>query len=281
MKQTIFLLSLFLLAACGPVDTDGVSIRFPYLWMDEPGFGGNIDKQGIVEPSGIVFHPIRRTLFVVNDGGGLYEIETDGSPIDYMDIPGDLEGITVHPQTGFLYIVREGEDVILEVDPDHKTVLRRFLLSREFGGNPEFIEKRTDSFDNGIECIAFIPDEAHSEGGTFILGNQWDPSCLIEVEVPLLSSGKESDTAVILRVLPFKLDDPSAMYFDAQTRRLNVVSDADNILVELTLTGRLVREYAFPGDNQEGLTRDDQGYLYIAQDTGGILRIKDLRKRTP
>jgi len=26
--------------------------------------------------------------------------------------------------------------------------------------------------------------------------------------------------------------------------------------------------YAFLGDNQEGLARDDEGYLYIAQDTG-------------
>ncbi|MFH2042757.1 MAG: SdiA-regulated domain-containing protein [Acidobacteriota bacterium] len=281
MKQKFFILSLCFLAACGPADTDGVSIRFPYRWMDEPGFGGDIDRQNIVEPSGIVFHPIRRTLFVVSDEGGMYEIGTDGSPIDFMSIPGDLEGITVHPRTGLLYVVWEGEDVILEVDPDQKSVLRRFLLNREFDGNPAFIEKRTDSFDNGIECIAFIPNEAHPEGGTFILGNQWDPSCLIEVEVPLLSSKNESDTAVILRVLPFKLDDPSAMYFDTETGRLNVVSDADNILVELTLAGRLVGEYAFPGDNQEGLTRDDQGYLYIAQDSGGILRIKDLRKRTP
>ncbi|MCJ7680857.1 MAG: SdiA-regulated domain-containing protein, partial [Candidatus Aminicenantes bacterium] len=257
MKRLLFILSLCLLAACGQPVKDGVSIRFPYRWMDEPGFGGNIDGQNIEEPSGIVFHPIRGTLFVVSDEGGLYEIGTDGSPVGFMDIPGDLEGLTVHPGTGLLYIVREGEDVILEVDPDRKTVLRRFLLNREYAGNPEFIEKRTDSFDNGIECIAFIPDEAHSEGGTFILGNQWDPSCLIEVEVPLLSSTKESDTAVILRVLPFKLDDPAGMYFDARTGRLNVVSDVDNILVELTLSGRLVGEYAFPGDNQEGLTQDD------------------------
>ena len=281
MKRTIIILFLLLLASCGATVPDGVTIRFPYLWLAEPGFGGNIDQQMIVEPSGIIFHPTRRTLFVVSDEGGLFEIGTDGSPIDNMDIPGDLEGITVHPRTGLLYVVREGEDVILEVDPSRKTVQRRFHLKREYGGNPEFIEKRIDSFDNGIECIAFIPDESHPEGGTFILGNQWDPPCLFEVEVPLISSISESASAVIIRVLNFKLDDPAGMYFDEGTGRLNVISDADNILVELTLSGRLVAQYAFPGDNQEGLTRDDQGYLYIAQDTGGILRIKDLRKRQP
>ncbi|MCJ7581375.1 MAG: hypothetical protein MUP98_12690 [Candidatus Aminicenantes bacterium] len=35
-------------------------------------------------------------------------------------------------------------------------------------------------------------------------------------------------------------------------------------------------QYAFLGDNQEGLARDDAGYLYIAQDSGGILKAKDL-----
>jgi uncharacterized protein YjiK len=55
------------------------------------------------------------------------------------------------------------------------------------------------------------------------------------------------------------------------------VNDADNILVEITLEGRIVREYAFIGDEQEGIARDDEGYLYIAQDLGGILKVKDLR----
>lgn len=67
------------------------------------------------------------------------------------------------------------------------------------------------------------------------------------------------------------------MYFDPKKKILNVASDAENILVELTLEGQLVNEYAFPGEYQEGLARDDEGYLYIAQDSGGIIKIKDLR----
>ncbi len=67
------------------------------------------------------------------------------------------------------------------------------------------------------------------------------------------------------------------MYYDSKTGHLNVVSDADNILVEITLEGKLVKEYAFPGDNQEGIARDDEGYLYIAQGEGGIIKVKDLR----
>jgi len=55
------------------------------------------------------------------------------------------------------------------------------------------------------------------------------------------------------------------------------VSDADNILVEVDLKGRIIKEYAFLGDNQEGITIDEEGYLYIAQDNGGIIKVKDLR----
>ena len=253
------------------------TIRFPYLWLDEPGFGGDIDKQGIIEPSGICYHPLRKTLFVVSDEGEIAEITTEGDPVFNQKIPGDLEGVTVDPQTGLLYIIQEGEDVILEFDPEKKEVTRKFPINREFEGNPEFIEKQTDSFDNGIEDIVFIQDINHPEGGTFYVSNQLDPSCIIELYVPLKTSQKPLSDAKIIRVLPFKMADPAAMYYDPKTRLLNVVSDFDNILVELTLDGKLVNQYAFLGDNQEGLARDDKGFLYIAQDSGGILKVKDLR----
>lgn len=253
------------------------SIRFPYLWLDTPGFGGDIDKQGIREPSGICYHPLRKTLFVVSDEGEIAEITTDGDPVFNQKIPGDLEGVTVDPQTGFLYIIHEGADVILEFDPNKKEVTRKFPINREFKGNPEFIEKQTDSFDNGIEDIAFVPSINHPEGGTFYVSNQIDPPCILELLVPLKTTQFKSAEAKIIRVLPFKMDDPAAMYYDPKTRLLNVVSDFDNILVELTLNGKLVNQYAFLGDNQEGLARDEKGFLYIAQDSGGILKVKDLR----
>ncbi|UCE20945.1 MAG: SdiA-regulated domain-containing protein, partial [Candidatus Aminicenantes bacterium] len=242
----------------------------------------DIDKQGIAEPSGVCFHPLRKTLFVVSDDGGLFEIETDGTPVSSVVIPPgglDLEDVTVHPQTGLLYLVVEGDDIILEYDPDKKELRRSFPMNREYQGNPNFLVKQEKGYDDGIESITFVPDENHPEGGTFYTGNQLDPPCIMEVLVPLKTSQATTAEARILRVLPFVMKDPSGLYYDPKTGLLNVISDVDNIFVELTLTGKMVKEYAFPGNNQEGIAWDEDGFLYIAQDIGGIIRVKDLRKK--
>lgn len=274
--KSIWLVFLLLWTwACHPPQ-ESPSIRFPYRWLDVQGYGGDIDKQGIQEPSGISYHPTRKTLFVVSDEGDLFEIETDGSPVHEWRIPGDLEAVTIDPSSGLVYIVVEGDDIILEFDPDLQKIIRRFPISREYQGNPFFLQKSA-GYDNGVESIAFVPDDKHPEGGTFFIGNQWDPPAIAELLVPLRTCKEFSAEAKIIRVLPFKIDDPAAMFYDPVKRRLNIVSDADNILVELTLDGRLAAEYAFLADNQEGITWDEDRNLYIAQDNGGIIKVKDLR----
>lgn len=278
MKVKLLIFSFLIITFSCAQDKYSPSIRFPYQWLGTPGFGGDIDKKNIPEPSGICFHPERNTLFVVSDEGYVFEMKTDGSSVSQWSVPGDLEGMTVHPQSGLLYIAVEGDDIILEFDPEKGKVIRQFPINRKFGDDPQFLQKQTESYDNGIESIAFVHDHNHPEGGTFYVGNQWDPPCIMEVWVPLKSSQSESAEARIIRFLPFKIDDPAAMYYDCQTGLLNVVSDADNILVEITMEGKLVREYAFPGDNQEGIAVDSEGFLYIAQDSGGIIKVKDLRQ---
>jgi uncharacterized protein YjiK len=278
-KKIFWLEILLLLLSFCTAPRYAPTIRFPYLWLDVQGYGGDIDKQQIREPSGICYHAQRGTLFVVSDEGEIVEIRKDGSPVANFKVGGDLESIEVVPATGLLYVGVEGDDVILEFDPVKGEVTRKFPINRAFGGNPSFLKKQTDSYDNGIESLAFVPDRNHPEGGTFYVGNQWDPPMIMEVLIPIRSARTPEAEAKIIRVLPFRMDDPAAMYYDPVTRRLNIVSDADNILVEITLAGRLVKEYAFLGNDQEGICRDDEGNLYIAQDIGGIIKVKDLRKR--
>jgi len=56
---------------------------------------GNIDRVNFNEPSGIVFHPGRDTLFVVGAEGDICEIRKDGTMLKQKRIlDADFEGIT-------------------------------------------------------------------------------------------------------------------------------------------------------------------------------------------
>ena len=42
---------------------------------------------------------------------------------------------------------------------------------------------------------------------------------------------------------------------------------------------RPLNAYAFPGANQEGIAVDGEGFLYVAQDSGGIIKLKWHREK--
>lgn len=252
------------------------SFLFPYEWF------GNIDKIKFKEPSGIFFHPKSGTLFVVGDLGDFCEIQTDGTLVRQKHIrDADFEGITYVPATGLLYIVVEGDDKILEVDPEKLEVLREFTVPRSFQGKV-LIKKGGQ----GLESIVFVPDAEHPEGGTFFITNQAfdfkDPeelSAVFQVELPLKSAAAADNNleAKILRYFSLGVIDLSAIHYDSASNLLYIVSDATNTLFEVTLAGKIVKFYAFPENDQEGITLDRENYVYIAQDTGGIIKIKWIR----
>ncbi|MFX0199400.1 MAG: SdiA-regulated domain-containing protein [Candidatus Hodarchaeota archaeon] len=256
-------------------EKDPRSIVFPFLYI------GNIDKAHLnkpyYNPSGICFHSKRGTLFVVFDLGALCEMKTDGTVInEKLIMRADFEGITHDPSTGLLYVAIERTEQIIELEPDTFTVLRKFSIPRKFMGNTLL-----KAGGQGIEAITFVPDINHPHGGTFYITNQSydledaeDISAVFEVEVPLKSNGDTNIDVKILRYFPLGIIDLSGLHFDKATGHLYVISDSTNTIFEISRTGKILSGYAFPGDNQEGITVDDQSFLYIAQDSGGILKIK-------
>lgn len=238
--------------------------------------GKNISQASIREPSGICFHTARGTLFVVGDEGDLYEITTDGARLRKKHIRNaDFEGVTHNPATGLLYVAVEGAETILEIDPDTFRVLREFPMERSFRG-----KLRLKSGGQGIEAITFVPDKKHPHGGTFYVANQSltmtnteDVSAIFEVEVPL-NGGKTGNKATILRYIPLGVIDLSGLHYDLASDHIYVISDATNTLFEIERSGVIINAYALPGDNQEGIALLDTGFLYIAQDSGGIIRVK-------
>ena len=281
----VLVLAGIILASASALPAEAVAphaILFDYEWV------GDIDRIEFNEPSGIVYHTGRGTLFVVGDAGDLCEIKTDGALVKQARLrsewPGsDFEGVTFDPATGLVYIAVEGAEQILEVNPDTFEVLREFTIDREFEGVE--ILKRGGQ---GIEGITFIPDPAHPEGGTFYLSNQGfeffpaeDPSVIVEVVAPLRTSSDKEAPAKIVRALHVGVPDIAGFDYDAATGHMFIVSDGANALFEITCDGEVLRGWAFPGDNQEGITCDADWNVYIAQDSGGILKLKWKRDGLP
>jgi len=244
-------------------------VVFPNEWV------GEIDKGEVNEPSGICWHASRGTLFAVGDEGDLYELAADGVLIKKKQIrpAADFEGVTYDPATGLVYVVIEEEESILEIDPETFEVLREFVLPREFQGRTLL-----RAGGEGIEALTFVPDSKHPEGGVFYVGNQaftlsdeQDISAVFLVEFPLRTRvGQPRITGYFSP----GIIDLSGLCYDPVTDRILLISDATNLLLEYSRDHRLLSVYAFPGDNLEGVAVDPDGYIYIAQDSGDIVKLK-------
>ena len=254
--------------------TDVPSFALPYEWA------GNICQTPIAEPSGIVFHTVRETIFVVSDEGELHEMRTDGRPVRSQSLnQTDLEGITMNPSTGMLYAVVEGDDAILEISPRTFEITRRFEINREFEGR-ELLKQGG----MGLEAITFVTNDSHPEGGTFWVGNQSfslkpnrEPSIVCEVVLALSSTDPTPPEGEIVNFFPLNIIDISGLAYDSSRHCLIVVSDTTNLLVEVTRDGTVLRQHLLPGNDQEGITLDDEGFMYVAQENGEVIKIEDRR----
>jgi len=272
----VFLVLWFMLMTTGCRNTTGPeqilqSVVFPYEWI------GDIDPVGFNEPSGICWHAQRNTLFVVGDEGDLCEITRDGVLIKQKHIrAADFEGVTYDPATGLLYLAIEEEESVLEVHPETFEVLREFPLPRVFRG-----KTLLRAGGEGIEAITFVSDSRHAEGGVFYVANQaftltdeQDISAVFQVELPLRTRSGE---AKITGYFAPDVIDLSGLHYDPTTDHILAITDAPNLILEYSRDHQLLSVQAFPGDNQEGIAVDADNFIYIAQDTGGVVKLKWLR----
>lgn len=251
-------------------------VALPYNWI------GSITQSQIAEPSGITYHPTRRSLFLADDSGSVHEVSLEGRLIQSRGLnERDIEGITVNPDTGLLYAAVEDDEAILELDPKDLAIQREFRIGRNYKG-----EQLLRKGGMGIEAIAFVPDASHPEGGTFWVGNQSfslkakdEPSVVCEVVVPLRSTTAKQSDGTIIRAYKMDFIDISGLAYDTQGDFLVLISDTTNLLVELKREGTILRQYLLPGDEQEGIVLDGLGYMYLAQENGKIIKLADRRLR--
>lgn len=225
-------------------------------------------EQHCKEPSGIVFSRSRGTLFVVGDEGDICELHTDGSLLNKARIrKTDLEGITTNPLTGKLYALDELSVAILEIDPDSLKVLQHNPIDLLPGQHQH---KKTN---RGFEAITFLPVSEQQINSRLFIASQgrsdWASAAVHKLTVPLAGSG---NVAKILQTFELQIADLSGLHYDDSTGLLLIISDARNTLLLMTTEGNIHTSYTLPGENQEGIALDDEGHLYIAEDSGNIIK---------
>ena len=219
----------------------------------------------VPEPSGVVYHPGRKSLFVVSDEGYLAEVSTAGRFLRKERIRGDLEGITIDPESGLLYVAREGADEILEIRADDLALVRRFKVDRMFGGDPNYLREGGD----GLEGIAFRPATGGFPGRFFAV-NQFDPPALLELDVPI--AGKGEGRAKIVGAWAIPGPPLSGVTWVPEEETFLICSALWRAVYVTRPDGTRIRSVRIPGIMQEGITKLPDGSFAIVQDTGGLIR---------
>jgi hypothetical protein len=196
------------------------------------------------ESSGLAWHPELRRLFVCSDDGRLAAMEADGSLVQLFPIGGDLEGIAhAPPRQDRVYLAIEDPDSIVEFDFAAGVVTRTFDLTPWLTGEGN----------KGLEGLAFVPDAADPEGGTFLAGKQ-DDGKVRRFRLPIVSS--ESDvTPHLLETfapIPGRID-LRGIDYDGATDSLWMSWVDFNRISRHAKDGTLLAEWTLPPGKPEGI----------------------------
>ncbi len=266
MKSIYIVLAVCWLAACG--SQGSIPQKAPVTaFINEK----NLDSDKFREPSGICYSTKLNTLFVVGDQGHVAQYSLDGTQLNHRFVGEyDFEGITIDDERGRLYLAVEGEEKVLQLDPESLRVTRRFEIERDYQGQTVMAEGG-----QGIEGITFVPRKTRGQADTLIVSNQSftrapgsDGSALITLQLPL-EGDRSTKRLPVIRYEPMRVIDIAALHFDVQTGILFYGSDAESTLFRRMPNGD-EHSWRLPSSAQEGIAFDHQGSFYLARDRGGI-----------
>jgi uncharacterized protein YjiK len=240
-------------------------------WPGDSGTEIQQNLPGLYEPSGIIWHPYYKTLFLVSDNGILSKMDVDGSSVSSWNISGDLEGVTITDSNSeYVYILVEYPYKIIKFNPTTGQIIRTISLTS--------IIPATQNSNLAIEGIAYVPNGYHpytnvSTGGLFYLGLQENG------KIYVVNADFQSGTSVLIDSFtpsPSRTD-ISDLYFSTETKTLYILYDGTNILKEVATNKTNIIEYNLPltSDNQEGITLlpacpSTKTTIFIAEDSGKV-----------
>lgn len=253
----------------------------------------DIDVKGL---SGVAYHPLRGTIFVVSDRGYVVELDAQLRRLVRYEIDGDLEGIAVDGGTGNLYLASEREGAILEYAIETNRVVRTMVV--DFDSHAALRYKGDGN--RGLEGVAIVPQDG-ADWRLFAVV-QSDPARLLELR--RIAEGADQLTEKLKKRIRDRLDsdarwlgkverwavshvfdlgiDPlSDVTHDPSQETLIVTSSAKRLALVCTLKGAERRRFRLPGKNPEGLALLPGGEILTVDDKGGLSRLPRTRVETP
>ncbi len=219
----------------------------------------------IPEASGISYSYKSNSLFVVNDEGSIYEISKKGKILRERKIGNfDFEGISVDDEKNLLLIALEGDDDILVLNKENFKKITQISIKRKFNGK-KILKKGS----NGLEGIALYKNNIYASNQSDKLYPKNDSSVIVVIDYNL-----DIKKQKIKSIIDPKLTDISGITFYNDI--LYMISDDNNLIVEYDIKKKktIKRHKLSKKFAQEGITFDNKGKLFIADDNGQILKIK-------
>jgi uncharacterized protein YjiK len=179
-----------------------------------------------------------------------------------VPVRGNIEDIAVHAPTGRLVLLSEKRSELIVYDPVARAERGRFRL------DPDAIlgQPRADR-NHGFEGLAF-----HEEGFLYLV-HQRSPAMVVAIDFqPDSTDTQIGASAVVERLAIPGRDDLTSVAMVPSLARILVVSDRSDRLLVLGSGGSIEAEIVLPGLQQEGITLDDEGNLWVADEKGGLLR---------
>lgn len=202
----------------------------------------------IPEASGIDFCPNTQTLMVANDEGTLYEIDKNGNLLRKQKLgKHDFEGVVCHENE---VVLATEKGALLVVDRKTYESKKYKLKSKKFK-----LSKKA-----GIEGITY-------HDGYYYLSIQAKKS----EDAKLLKIEIDSKKAKVVEVIDHCIIDTAGLHY--HNGILYMVSDKKNRLYLYDLKKqKVLQTIKLEKFNQEGVTIDDQGIFYFADDAGSVKR---------
>ena len=237
MKQTVqklLLSSFFLLtiSACDAKDSNPTKIA------------------SIPEASGISYCQNTNTLVVANDEGSYYEINPQGAILSQHKLGKyDFEGV-VCEEKAFIFAVEGGS--ILKVSRATSTIQELKIK----GANAPKIGKK-----HGIEGIAKIGSDYYL---TIQSKKKKEKAIFIVVKLG-------ANYAKVKEVIKHGIIDSAGMEW--RDNKLYIVSDKkDKLYIYDLKHKKILKKIKLPKFAQEGITFDNQGNVFLADDDGAVMK---------